>query len=460
MIPNNLLKPRISAQPLNMLPSTSRPVSRTTVPVAASGREATSLSSTTSSSSFFPSSTKQFKLHRHTRTHQQHSHSPFIVRAERDFYSVLGVARGATKKEIKSAYRQKARTHHPDVSKEPDAEERFKDISAAYEVLSDDEKKRIYDQYGEAGLKGGGPGFGGAGAAGMGGFSDAFDIFEQFFGGGFGGGGGGFGGSSRANRNRPMPGDSQRYDLKIDFLEAVFGCSKEIDISRLENCGTCSGSGVKPGTTPVTCSTCGGAGQVAQVVRTPLGVIQQVAPCPACGGTGQSSTPCSTCAGDGRVRGGKRISIRVPPGVSQDSRLRVRGEGDSGKRGGEPGDLYVFISVKPHPELRREDINIHSDVEISYVDAILGATVQITTVDGKVDLKIPGGTQPGTTLVMAKRGVPKLGASSSRGDHLVHVKVKIPKKMSEKTKTLVEELKKLDQEEMEDSKAGGRKWFG
>jgi molecular chaperone DnaJ len=319
----------------------------------------------------------------------------------------------------------------------------------------------------------------GAGGFGGGGYGQDFtnpmDIFESFFG-GMGGGGGGFGGGGgmggmgggqgQRMRNRPIQGDDQRYDMSIDFLEAVFGCQKEVEVSRLESCGTCSGSGVKPGTSPSTCSTCNGQGQVVQAVRTPLGIFQQVSTCPACGGTGETSTPCGTCKGDGRVRGSKRISLRVPPGVDEGSRLRVRGEGDSGKKGGGPGDLYVFLAVRPHPELKRDGTTIHSDVEISYIDAILGTTVQVTTVDGPVDLKIPAGTQPGTTLVMSKRGVPKLGASNSaRGDHLVHVKVKIPKGVSSEEKKLIEELKELSvvnagKNGSSSSGGGGKKWFG
>lgn len=377
------------------------------------------------------------------------------------------MSRDADKKTIKSAYRQLARKYHPDVNKEADAEARFKDISAAYEVLSDDDKKGIYDRFGEDGLKGGsmgGAGFGGMGAD----FTNPMDIFESFFGGsmggmggGMGGFGGGMGGGARA-RNRPVQGDDQRYDLRLDFLEAVFGCQKEVEVSRLESCTACNNTGVKSGTTPTQCSTCNGSGQVVQAVRTPLGIFQQVSTCPACSGSGETTTPCPTCKGDGRIRGSKRISLRVPPGVDEGSRLRVRGEGDAGRRNGGPGDLYVFITVKSHPELRREGTTIHSDVEISYVDAILGTTVQVTTVDGPVDLKIPGGTQPGTTLVMSKRGVPKLGASAARGDHLVHVKVKIPKSVSGEEKKLVEQLRQTV-EQSGSAKAGsggGKGWFG
>ncbi|KAK9821578.1 hypothetical protein WJX81_006848 [Elliptochloris bilobata] len=375
-----------------------------------------------------------------------------VVRAEADFYETLGVPRNADKKAIKSAYRQKARKFHPDVNKESGAEETFKRISNAYEVLSDDQKRSIYDRYGEAGLKGS---MGGGGAADMGGFNNPFDLFEQFFGasvGGRGGFGGGFGGTG--GRSRAVQGEDEKYELVLDFNDAVFGSSKDIEVSRLEACTTCSGSGVKAGSTPATCGTCGGSGQVVQAVRTPLGNFQQVSGCPECEGAGETSTPCSTCGGDGRVRKSKRISLRVPPGVDDGSRLRVRGEGNAGRRGGEPGDLYVFIGVRPHPKgLRREGTTVHSDIDISYVDAILGTTVQVTTVDGLVDLKIPSGTQPGTTLVMAKRGVPRLGSSSVRGDHQVHVRVTIPSRLGKDEHRLVEELRELQGSKV---KAGSR----
>ena len=240
---------------------------------------------------------------------------------------------------------QLARKFHPDVNKEPGAEEKFKQISNAYEVLSDDQKRPIYDRFGEAGLKGGGPGGPGGFGGGASDFNNPFDIFEQFFGGGMGGGGmggmggmGGAGAGQRQRSTRPTPGSDERHDLTLEFSEAVFGCSKEVDVSRLESCEACTGSGVKAGTTPSRCGTCGGAGQVVQAVRTPLGAFQQVLTCPACEGAGETSTPCSSCAGDGRVRRSKRISLRVPPGVDGGSRLRVRGEGSAGRRGGEPGD--------------------------------------------------------------------------------------------------------------------------
>lgn len=387
-----------------------------------------------------------------TRGHQQQQRrlgdrgSRLVVHAA-DYYDVLGVSRESDKKAIKSAYRQLARKFHPDVNKEADAEQKFKEISNAYEVLSDDNKRAIYDRFGEAGLKGG-MGGGAGGAPGMD-FSNPFDIFETFFGGGMGGMGGmgGYGASGARMRNRPQAGEDQRVEVTLDFLDAVFGSSKEIEIEHLEECETCSGSGVKPGTTPRTCSQCGGSGQVLGEVRTPIGMFQQVSTCNVCNGAGETSTPCSKCSGDGRVRQRKKISLRVPPGVDNGSRLRVRGEGNAGRRGGPPGDLYVFVNVREDPDLRRDGTTIHSDVEVSYIDAILGTTQKIKTVDGLVDLKIPPGTQPGTTLLMRKRGVPRLGQpAGDRGDQRVHVRVAIPQKLSGEEKKLIENLRDLQKQ--------------
>ncbi|XP_024517782.1 chaperone protein dnaJ A7A, chloroplastic isoform X2 [Selaginella moellendorffii] len=351
-----------------------------------------------------------------------------IARAENEYYDILGVPKTASKAEIKTAYRKLARQFHPDVNKEPDADKKFKEISNAYEVLSDDDKRSIYDKYGEAGLKGAGAGAG---------FSNPFDLFEAFFG-GMGGGMGGMGG--RQARNRPMQGDDERYDLQLEFKEAVFGTDKEIETVRLESCATCNGSGAKPGTTPVNCSQCGGQGQVVSTAQTPLGMFRQVSTCPSCGGTGQTSTPCSTCSGDGRVRKSKRINLKVPAGVDSGSRLRVRSEGNAGKNNGPPGDLYVFIKVRSDAELKREGNNIVISAKVSYIDAILGTTIKVPTVDGPVDLRIPPGTQPGTTLVMSKKGVPILGKPTLRGDQLVRVQVEIPKRLSSDERRLIEEL--------------------
>ncbi|ESW35653.1 hypothetical protein PHAVU_001G252900 [Phaseolus vulgaris] len=355
--------------------------------------------------------------------------SRLIVRADADYYSVLGVSKNSSKSEIKSAYRKLARSYHPDVNKEPDAEKKFKEISNAYEVLSDDEKRSIYDTYGEAGLKGSGMG--------MGDFSNPFDLFETLFE-GMGGMGGG-----RSSWNGAVEGEDEYYSLVLNFKEAVFGVEKEIEIRRLENCGTCNGSGAKPGTKSSKCSTCGGQGRVVQSTRTPLGIFQQSMTCSSCSGTGEISTPCNTCSGEGRVRKTKRISIKVPAGVDSGSRLRVRNEGNAGRRGGPSGDLFVVLEVIPDPVLKRDDTNILYTCKISYIDAILGTTVKVPTVDGMVDLKIPSGTQPSSTLVMNKKGVPLLNKKNMRGDQLVRVQVEIPKKLSKDERKLIEELADL-----------------
>ncbi|XP_076920750.1 chaperone protein dnaJ A7A, chloroplastic-like [Bidens hawaiensis] len=330
-----------------------------------------------------------------------------------------------------SSCRKLARSYHPDVNKEPGAEQKFKDISNAYEVLSDYEKRSIYDRYGEAGLKGAG--------VGTGDFSNPFDLFESLFDGL--GGMGGMGG--RTTRNRATQGEDQGYNLVLNFKEAIFGVEKEIEVTRLESCGTCNGSGAKPGTSPSKCTTCGGQGQVVSSARTPLGVFQQVMTCSSCNGSGEISTPCNTCSGDGRVRKSKRISLKVPAGVDAGSRLRVRSEGNAGRKGGPPGDLFVMIDVLQDPVLKRDDTNILYTCKISYTDAILGTTLKVPTVDGMVDLKIPAGTQPGTTLVMAKKGVPILNKNNMRGDQLVKVQVEIPKRLSGEEKKLIEELSNL-----------------
>ncbi|TYK15874.1 chaperone protein dnaJ A6 [Cucumis melo var. makuwa] len=370
---------------------------------------------------------------RSSQTSHQRRGGLLVVRADSDYYSVLGVSKNASKSEIKSAYRKLARSYHPDVNKDAGAEQKFKEISNAYEVLSDDEKRSLYDKYGEAGLKGAGMG--------MGDFSNPFDLFESLFEGMGGMGGMGMGG--RGSRSRAVDGQDEYYNLVLDFKEAVFGVEKEIEISRLESCGTCEGSGAKPGTQPTKCSTCGGQGQVVSSARTPLGVFQQVMTCSSCGGTGEISTPCNTCSGDGRVRRTKRISLKVPAGVDAGSRLRVRNEGNAGRRGGSPGDLFVIIDVMPDPVLKRDDTNILYTCKVSYIDAILGTSIKVPTVDGMVDLKIPAGTQPNTTLVMSKKGVPLLNKRNMRGDQLVRVQVEIPKKLSSEERKLIEELSDL-----------------
>ncbi|XP_017406128.2 chaperone protein dnaJ A6, chloroplastic-like isoform X3 [Vigna angularis] len=381
-----------------------------------------------SSSSFFSRDSTLLNVAA-PQTFNHRKGSRLIVRADADYYSVLGVSRNANKSEIKSAYRKLARNYHPDVNKEPGADQKFKEISNAYEVLSDDEKRSIYDRFGEAGLKGSGMG--------MGDFSNPFDLFESLFEGMNRGGG------SRGSWNGAIDGEDEYYSLVLNFKEAVFGIEKEIEISRLESCGTCNGSGAKPGTTPTKCSTCGGQGRVVSSTRTPLGIFQQSMTCSSCNGRGEISTPCNTCSGDGRVRKSKRISLKVPAGVDSGSRLRVRNEGNAGRRGGSPGDLFVVIEVIPDPVLKRDDTNILYACKVSYIDAILGTTTKVPTVDGTVDLKIPAGTQPNTTLVMAKKGVPFLNKNNMRGDQLVRVQVEIPKRLNNDERKLIEELAHL-----------------
>ncbi len=353
----------------------------------------------------------------------------------RDFYEILGVSRDADKEEIKRAYRRLARKYHPDVNKEEGAEERFKEINRAYEVLSEPELRSRYDRYGEAGVSSG------AGAAGFQDFGDMgfADIFESFF-----GGFAGTAGQSARRRSGPARGDDLRLDLKLDFREAVFGGEKEILISHLETCEVCSGNGAKPGTRPRTCSTCSGSGQVRRATRTPFGSFTQVSVCPTCNGSGQViEDKCENCGGKGQKQEKKKLKITVPAGVDNGTRLRVSGEGDAGQRGGPSGDLYVYLFVNEDPEFHRQGINILSEIKISYLQAILGCRLEVHTVDGPTELTIPAGTQPNTVLTLESKGVPRLGNPVSRGDHLITVSVEIPNRVNSEERELLEKLAKI-----------------
>ncbi|WP_319421755.1 molecular chaperone DnaJ [Pleurocapsa sp. FMAR1] len=352
-----------------------------------------------------------------------------------DYYQILGVSQDVDKDELKRAYRRLARQYHPDVNKESGAEEKFKEISRAYEVLSEPETRARYDRFGEAGV-GGAAGASGYDYGDMGGFAD---IFETIFS-GFGGGVGTSPGQSR-RRNGPARGDDLRLDLKLDFREAVFGGEKQIKIPHLESCNTCNGTGAKPGTGVKTCGTCGGSGQVRRATRTPFGSFAQVAACTTCNGTGQViEEKCNTCHGAGRQQETKKLKITIPPGVDNGTRLRVSGEGDAGVRSGTPGDLYVYLFVESDKEFTREGINIRSELTISYLQAILGCSLNINTVDGKEELIIPAGTQPNTVLTLENKGVPKLGNPVSRGNHLITVKIDIPTKLNSEERELLEKL--------------------
>ncbi|KAL0425116.1 UNVERIFIED_CONTAM: Chaperone protein DnaJ [Sesamum radiatum] len=362
-----------------------------------------------------------------------------VVVAAADYYSTLGVPKSASSKEIKAAYRKLARQYHPDVNKEPGATEKFKEISAAYEVLSDDKKRALYDQYGEAGIKSTVGGAGGYTA------TNPFDLFEAFFGpsmGGFAGMDGSAFGTSR--RTTVTKGEDLRYDMTLEFSAAIFGTEKEFELSHLETCDVCAGTGAKVGSKMRICSTCGGRGQVMRTEQTPFGMFSQVSVCPNCGGDGEMiSESCRKCSGAGRIRVRKDIKVKIPPGVSKGSILRVAGEGDAGLKGGPPGDLYVYLDIEEIPEIQRDGINLSSIISISYLDAILGTVVKVKTVEGMTDLQIPPGTQPGDVLVLARKGAPKLNRPSIRGDHLFTVKVSIPKRVSSKERELLEELASL-----------------
>ena len=350
-----------------------------------------------------------------------------------DYYDLLGVARDADADTLKRAYRRLARQYHPDINKEPGAEDRFKEIGRAYEVLSDPQTRSRYDQFGEAGLGGGGgmPDMGD-----MGGFADLFETFFSGFGGGPAGPGGG-----AVRRRGPRQGDDLLFEPTISFSEAVFGPEKELQIRHLETCSTCSGSGAKSGSGPTSCGTCGGAGQVRRATRTPFGSFTQVAPCPTCEGTGQViADPCTACGGQGLQQVRKKLRINIPAGVDSGTRLRVASEGNAGQRGGPAGDLYVFLTVQSHPTLRRDGINIHAEVTINYLQAILGDTIEVETVEGPAQLEIPAGTQPGAVLTLNGKGVPRLGNPVARGNQLISIKVQLPSKLNGEERELLEQL--------------------
>ena len=369
-----------------------------------------------------------------------------------DFYQILGVSRDADANTLKSAYRKLARQYHPDVNKDPGAEDKFKEIGKAYEALADPETRARYDQFGEAGIGGA------AGMPDMGDMGGFGDLFETFF--------NGFGGQSsqggRSQRRGPQQGDDLRYDLNIDFKDAIFGQQREINIPHLETCEVCRGTGAKKGTGPATCTTCGGSGQVRRATRTPFGNFTQVAECPTCNGVGQIiSDPCTSCGGNGVKQVRKKLRINIPAGVDSGTKLRVSGEGNVGLKGGPPGDLYVFIKVKNDPNLKREGINIYSEISVSYLQAILGDTVDIMTVDGKVNLKIPSGTQPNSTLSLENKGVPRLGNPVARGNHQVLVKVKLPTRITEDERNLLENLASKYSDQNSNSNSGlFSKFFG
>ncbi len=346
--------------------------------------------------------------------------------AQRDYYEILSLSRTASAEEIKVSFRNLARKYHPDVSKEPDAEEKFKEINEAYAVLSEPEKRAAYDRYGHAGLNGMG---------GMPDFTtiDFSDIFEEFF--GFGG----MGGGSR-RKNAPRRGADLSYAVTLEFEEAVFGVDKEIEITRDETCSSCQGTGAEAGSSPVTCSNCNGRGEVRQVRQTFLGSMVQVATCPTCQGKGTViPSPCKVCRGSGLERKITKKLVHIPAGVDNGTQIRLAGEGQPGQNGGPVGNLYLEIRVKSHKFFRRHQEDIQIDLNINIAQATLGAEIEVPTLDGKEKLVIPPGTQPGKIFKLKGHGVPRL-RSSGRGDQLIIVGVEIPNQVSQEQRDLIEKL--------------------
>jgi len=346
---------------------------------------------------------------------------------KRDYYEILDVSKTASEAEIKNAYRKLAKKYHPDLNPgDKAAEASFKEVSEAYEVLSDSSKKANYDQFGHQDPT---QGFGGGGA-GAGGYGDFGDIFSSFFGGDI------FGGGAR-RRNGPRQGNDLRANLRISFEEAAFGVEREITLNRTENCESCQGSGAKHGTHQETCSQCRGTGQVTQVQNTPLGRFQTAAVCPRCRGEGTIvKDPCPDCAGRGRVQKQRTIKVKVPGGIDNGQILNLRSEGESGTRGGPPGDLAIHVTVTPHKVFRREGYNVHCDVPITFAQAALGCKLKVPSLDGNLEYAVPEGTQTGTVFKLKGKGTHVLH-SKARGDMLVHVNVEVPTHLSEKQKELL-----------------------
>ncbi|MDA8354297.1 MAG: molecular chaperone DnaJ [Firmicutes bacterium] len=354
--------------------------------------------------------------------------------SDKDYYKILGVDRDASSEEIRKAYRKLARKYHPDVNKSPDAEQKFKEVNQAYEVLRDPQKKANYDRFGTAD-----PGAAGQGTGGFGGFGDAGagdfgfgDIFDMFFGGG-----------GRRNPNAPRQGADLEYRLTVDFKDAVFGREMDISIPRTETCDHCHGSGAKPGTQPETCSTCRGTGQAETVQNTPFGRIVNKRVCQDCGGRGKIiKDKCSQCNGTGREKKRRKIHINIPPGIDEGKQLRISGEGEPGINGGPPGDLYITIKIKPHEFFKREGDDITCELPITFVQAALGDEVVVPTLQGRAKVKIPAGTQTGSEFRLRGKGVPRL-YGRGEGDQRIRIKVVTPTRLTEDQKKALREFGRL-----------------
>jgi molecular chaperone DnaJ len=350
---------------------------------------------------------------------------------KRDYYEILGVAREASDDEIKRAFRRLAQQHHPDIDGSDGAEGRFKEVNEAYRVLSDRQRRTAYDMFGHAGVDasmagGGFEGFGG-------GFGPFGDIFDAFFGGQPGG----------RQRSRVIAGADLRYDLHIEFAEAMSGVTREISFPTLVTCTVCEGSGGEPGSAPERCPECNGTGEKRRVAQTILGQMVNIVACPRCHGEGQIvSSPCHACHGDGRVREQRELQVEIPAGIDSGQRIALEGQGEAGPRGGPPGDLYVAVSVAEHPELLRRGTELYHELPVTFAQAALGATLQVPTIEGSADLPVPPGTQSGTELKLRGKGVPRLRGGGA-GDLHVIVTVVVPGKVSRRERELLEELAKV-----------------
>ncbi|MDQ0244506.1 molecular chaperone DnaJ [Bacillus fengqiuensis] len=356
--------------------------------------------------------------------------------SKRDYYEVLGVSKSATKEEIKKAYRKLSKKYHPDINKEADAAEKFKEIKEAYEVLSDDQKKAHYDQFGHTDPN---QGFGGFGGADFGGGFGFEDIFSSIFGGG-----------RRRDPNAPRQGADLQYTMTLSFEEAVFGKETTIDIPREETCDTCHGSGAKPGSKVETCSHCQGAGQVSVEQNTPFGRIVNRRACHHCNGKGKIvREKCGTCHGAGRINKTKKINVKIPAGVDDGQQLRISGQGEPGFNGGPAGDLYVVFHVRPHEFFERDGDDIYCEMPLTFAQAVLGDEIEVPTLHGKVKLKIPAGTQTGTKFRLKAKGVPNV-RGYGQGDQHIIVRIITPTKLSDKQKQLLREFAELSGQDVVD----------
>jgi molecular chaperone DnaJ len=365
----------------------------------------------------------------------------------RDYYALLGVRKDATPEELKRAYRKLARELHPDVNPDPAAQDRFKEVTAAYEVLTDPQKRRIVDLGGDP-LAPAGGGAGGGAAGPFGGFGGFGDVFEAFF--------GGAGPTGRGRRSRIRPGADALLQLSLSLEETAFGARREIVVDTAVLCETCQGSGCRPGTSPRTCVTCGGSGEIQTVQRSFLGQVMTTRACSGCGGTGeQIPSPCATCGGEGRVRSRTTKSVDIPAGIEDGMRIRLAGQGEVGPGGGPPGDLYIEISEQPHETFTRDGADLHCTIGVPVTGAALGSDLVLTTLDGEEKIEVRPGTQSGTVLQLRGKGVPKL-RSSTRGDLFVHVEVRTPTRIDEEQEQLLRQLAELRGEDVSITpRAGG-----